>query len=224
MMGYQKVAIAATAAFTSLGVSHAADIPLYPTGPAEDSSFVRFINTTDTPLELQAEGSKTRLALTIAKPDSGFLPVAAGKPVTGQLIRGTQKVGIDVTVKPGEFATVLGMSANGSALTTRVIRESPDDFNALKSSVAFYNVAPECKQAGLHAAGRDVSIFKDVPTGQAARRLINPISMAVQLICEGKPVGAPLSLGTLIAGQRYTVFALPSTKGTRLLAATDTVR
>ena len=224
MMRYQRAAIAATAVFASLGVSYAADIPLYPTGPAEDSSYVRFINTTDTPLELQAEGSKTKLALTLAKPDSGFLPVAAGKPVKGQLIRGTQKVDINVTVKPGEFATVLGVSTNGSTLTTRVVRESPDDFNALKSSVAFYNVAPDCKQAGLHAAGRDVSIFKDVPVDQAARRLINPISMSVQLVCEGKPVGAPLSLGTLIAGQRYTVFALPSVNGTRLLAATDTVR
>lgn len=205
-------------------VAHAADIPLYPTGPAEDSSYVRFINLTEGTIEVQASGSKTSLTLTAAKPDSGFLPVAAGKPVKGQWVRGSQKADINVVVKPGEFATVLGISASAAALSTQVIRESPDDFNALKSSLAFYNVAADCKQAALKAAGRDVGIFKDVAAGQVARRLINPVAMSVQLVCAGKATGDPLDLGTLAAGQRYSVFASPTAKGIRLSAATDIVR
>ncbi len=185
---------------------------------------MRFINLTDGTIELQASGSKTSLALTTAKPDSGFLPVAAGKPVKGQLIRGSQKTDINVVVKPGEFATVLGIPAGAAALGTQIVRESPDDFNALKSSLAFYNVAADCRQAGLKAAGRDVSIFKDVATGQVTRRLINPVAMSVQLVCAGKATGEPLDLGTLAAGQRYSVFASPAAKGIRLSATTDTVR
>jgi hypothetical protein len=222
MKSMPGIAMAAVLGAVSM-TAHAADIPLYPSGPAEDSSFVRFINTTDAPIELKASGSKTTLALTPAKPDSGFMPVAAGKPVKGQLVRGSQQADVDVTVKPGEFATVLGLSSATGALTTQVVRESPDDFNALKASLAFYNIAPDCKQAGLQAAGRNVAIFSDVPTGQAKRRLINPVSMSVQLMCAGKASGAPLAIGMLVAGQRYSVFASPSAKGPHLSVATDTV-
>ena len=50
-------------AFSAL--SNAADIPLYPTGPSADSSFVRFINGTDAALELTAAGSQAKVQLDV---------------------------------------------------------------------------------------------------------------------------------------------------------------
>ncbi|WP_299008827.1 DUF1467 family protein, partial [uncultured Caulobacter sp.] len=45
-----------------LGQALAAEIPLYPTGPSEDSAFLRFFNAGETPLELNAaNGASLRL-------------------------------------------------------------------------------------------------------------------------------------------------------------------
>jgi hypothetical protein len=201
--------------------AHAADIPLYPTGPAEDSSFVRFVNTGSTPLSLEASGSKASLSLPPAKPASDFQPVSANKPLVGSFTSGSQRAPVDVTVKPGEFVTVFGLFSAKGELTTKVVRELPEDFNALRASLAFYNLDGTCGQAGLKAAGRDVDVFTDVPMGTAKRRFVNPVALSVQLVCGGKPQGAPLALGTLAPGQRYSVFAVPATGGTRTFVTND---
>lgn len=202
-------------------VAHAADIPLYPTGPAEDSSFVRFVNTGNTTISLEATGSKTTLPLLPTKPASDFQPVAANKALVGTFISGSQRAPIDVTVKPGEFVTVFALLSAKGELSAKVVRELPEDFNALRASLAFYNLDSGCAQAGLKAAGRDVDVFTDVPTGVAKRRFVNPVALSVQLVCAGKPQGAPLALGTLAPGQRYSVFAVPAAGGTRTFVTND---
>jgi hypothetical protein len=202
-------------------VADAADIPLYPTGPAEDSSFVRFVNTGSTAMSLEAAGSKAQIVLPPAKPASDFQPVAANKPLVGAFTSGGQRAPIDVTVKPGEFVTVFGLVSAKGELSTKVVRELPEDFNALRASLAFYNLDGGCAQAGLKAAGRDVDVFTDVATGTAKRRFVNPVALSVQLVCAGKPQGAPLALGTLAPGQRYSVFAVPATGGTRAFVTND---
>ncbi|GAA0509196.1 alginate O-acetyltransferase AlgF [Pigmentiphaga sp. GD03639] len=197
--------------------AHAAGIPLYPTGPAEDSAFVRFVNATAGPLEVQAAGTSATLALPADKPASGFMPVAASKPVKGTLAGGGQSLPVSVTVKPGEFATVVALDKKA----TVVIKESPDDFNAMRASLALYNADPACRQAGLRTAGRNIGIFENVGQGQTKRRLINPVAVSVELTCDGKPQGAARDLGALEAGQRYTVLVVPGPQGPRTLFAND---
>lgn len=209
--------IAALAASLPALATQAAEIPLYPTGPAEDSAFVRFVNATDGALEIQAAGSQARLSLPTDKPASGFMPVAANKPVKGTLVGASQRTDVAVTVKPSEFATVIALGKNANL----VIKESPDDFNAMRASLALYNADPACRQAGLRTSGRNVGIFDGVAPGQAKRRLINPVAVTVELTCGGKPQGAPRELGALEAGQRYTVLAIPGAQGTRTLFAND---
>jgi hypothetical protein len=208
-----------------LAAVQAADIPLYPTGPSEDSSFVRFVNTSELPLSLEAAGSKASLALPPAKPASDFQPVAANKALVGSLVAGSQRVPVDVTVKPGEFVSVFGLVSPKGELSVKVVRELPEDFNALRASLAFYNLDGACAQAGLKAAGRDVDVFTDVftdvPNGVAKRRFVNPVALSVQLVCAGKPQGAPLALGTLAPGQRYSVFAVPAAGGARTIFTND---
>ncbi|MEL7557323.1 alginate O-acetyltransferase AlgF [Stutzerimonas chloritidismutans] len=201
----------------------AASIPLYPTGPSEDSAFLRFVNASSGTLELVAAGSGATLALDGDSAASNFLVVPAGKPVQGTLTRGKQQHALDVTVEPGEFVTVVGLAGPGEAMEVRVVREQADDFSALKASLAFYNLDGSCENATLNAAGRDVAIFKAVELDGFQRRLINPLNLSVQLLCGGQPVGEPLALGQLEAGERYSVMLAPSANGSRLFQARDTV-
>jgi hypothetical protein len=207
--------------FALLPVSllQAAEIPLYPTGPSEDSAFLRFFNAGDTALELSAEnGASLRLEGDVRASD--FLTVPAGKPIKGSLKQGEAQQALDISVAPGEFASVVGI-ATEQGLNLVTVREVPDDFNALKASLAFYSLDASCANAGLQAAGRNVDIFKDVANGALQRRSINPLSLSVQLRCAGASVGEPLALGELAAGQRYTLFLVPSAQGPRLFQALD---
>jgi hypothetical protein len=205
----------------ALGTIQAAEIPLYPTGPSEDAAFLRFVNAGEAALELTAAGSGASLRLEGEKIVSDFLSVPAGKPVKGSLSLGGQQQALNLSVAPGEFATVVGIPVAGQGFELVTLREQPDDFNALKASLAFYSLDASCADAGLQAAGRNVDIFKNVANGSLVRRSINPVNLSVQLRCAGASVGEPLALGDLAAGQRYTLFLVPSAQGPRLFQALD---
>lgn len=146
----------------------------------------------------------------------------AGKPIKGTLALAGLQQALDVSVQPGEFATVVGVP-DGNALRLVTVREQPDDFNALKASLAFYSLDANCTQPSLRSASGNVAIFKDVADGTAQRRSINPLKLAVQLTCGGAPRGDALDLGQLAAGQRYTVLLAPGAQGPRLYQAQDTL-
>jgi len=206
---------------TGLAVAQAADIPLYPTGPSEDSAFLRFVNASEAALQLTAAGSGGSLRLEGEQRVSDFLTVPAGKAVQGLLSVAEQQYELDVTVAPGEFASVVAIAQADQPLQVLTVREQPDDFNALKASLAFYSLDAQCVDAGLQVAGRNVDIFKAVANGSLQRRSINPLNLSVQLRCAGAAVGEPLALGELAAGQRYTLFLVPSAQGPRLFQALD---
>lgn len=203
-------------------LSHAADIPLYPTGPSADSSFVRFINGTDASLELTAAGSKAKVQLDAKTPNTAFYPVRAKSDIKGQFTQVQNKSDISTSVKAGEFVSVIAL-VDGAKLKHLTIGEEPEDFNALKVSLAFYNVSTTCANAGLQVVGRDVMLFEKLGVNALTRRLINPVKISVQLRCDGKPTGVPLDLGELIAGERYSVFAVPAASTTRIFIASDAV-
>lgn len=205
-------------------ISHGQEIPLYETGPSEDSAFIRFVNSTDAALVVKAEGSKTSLPLDAGKPASNFLPVPAKRALKGQFVQGDAHAPTETTVEPGEFATVIALPAGKGGLAVQTIRETPDDFNALKASVGLYNLAPACADATVKAAGRNVTLFSGVAVGEPSKRLqINPVPLSVQLFCAGRETGEPVSLGTLEAGERYTLFLVPAGDESRLFHAVDAV-
>jgi len=204
-------------------ITQAADIPLYPTGPSQDSAFVRFINGTDTNLSVVAGETKAKVSLNVNDPASKYYPVASKVKITGEFSDGKVSSPIALNVKPGEFATVVAL-ANGSNLKQAIVKEQPDDFNALKSSLALYNLSSTgCASAGLLVVDRSVSLFEKVQSGTLQRRLINPVSLSVQLTCNAKPIGKALDLGLLQAGQRYSIFAVPAMDSARIFFATDTI-
>ncbi|MEI6146939.1 MAG: alginate O-acetyltransferase AlgF [Methylococcales bacterium] len=204
-------------------LAHAADIALYPTGPSQDSAFVRFINGMDENLSVVAGETKAKIALSVNEPASKYYPVGSKAKITGEFSNGKVSSPISLTVKPSEFATVVAL-ANGSNLKQVIVKEQPDDFNALKSSLALYNLSfAGCPSAGLLVVDRAVSLFEKVKDGTLQRRLINPVSLSVQLTCNAKPVGKVLDLGPLQAGQRYSVFAVPAKDSPRIFFAVDTI-
>lgn len=202
----------------------ARDIPLYETGPAEDAAFIRFVNGSNKPMAVVGAQGRPPLELPSSQPVSDYLPVAANRPLKGDFTQEQARASSETTVKPGEFVTVIGLNDSNGALTTRTLREAPEDFNALKASLAAYNLSHQCPNAGIQVAGRNLAIFKAIaPDSVSERRMINPVSLSVQLTCDDKPVGEPVALGPLEAAGRYTLFLLPSDDGTRLVPATDTM-
>ena len=214
--------VAACLVFSLSGLSHAADIPLYPTGPSADSSFVRFINATDVPLELTAAGSQARIKLDDTQPATSFYPVAAKADIKGRFTSAQAKTDVSVKVKPGEFVSVIALS-NGTTLKQLIVGEEPDDFNALKASLAFVNASDSCAKAGLQVVGRTVMLFENVVPEKLVRRSINPVKISVQLLCDGQPTGTVLNLRELEPGERYSVFAVPSANSARIFLASDSV-
>lgn len=200
----------------------AAEMPLYPTGPDEDSSFIRFLNAGSRPIVVTSGKAKTTLGTD--RPSTGYLPVAGGSKISGQLsLQGAKPKAVALQLAPGEFVTVVAIPGVDT-LSTPLLREQPDDFNALKASLGFADLsAGACRQPGLQVAGRNVLLFEHASPGKVQRRLINPVALKVQLICAGKPQGLPLDLGRLQAGERYSVIVTPSGTGPKLMFANDQV-
>jgi len=212
-----------TALMSLAAQSQAADIPLYDTGPSQDAAFVRFVNARSGALEVKAVGgSQSTTTLQASQPTSPFYSVRGNATIKGIFKTGSLQSDIALKVKPGEFATVVAMPG-GAVIQQTVLRESPDDFNALKVSLALYNLDAQCAGAGLNVLGRDAALFDNVATGTLQRRVLNPVSVSVQLLCKGQVTPAKLALGNLQAGQRYSVFVMPDGVGTKLLIASDSV-
>jgi len=198
----------------------AADIPLYPTGPPEDSAFIRFVNGTTQSLQVVAYKGQSRLTLDAGQPVSPFYPVTASGTIKGTLSSGKHQLPIRVKAQPGEFVTVVALP-DVTGIRQVSVHDRPDDFNGLKASLGFFNLDGSCIDARLRPAGRNVDLFKGVGQGHLQRHSINPVKLSLQLLCAGVNAGPALDLGGLEAGERYSVFLLPSSSGPRLLAATD---
>jgi len=209
-------------AVTSLS-AQAVEIPLYSTGPGQDAAFVRFVNARSGSMDVKAGGgSQSGTTLQPGQPASPFYPVQGNASVKGFFKNTSLQSDIALKVKPGEFATVVAMPG-GAVIKQTVLRESPDDFNALKASLALYNLDAQCAAAGLNVVGRSASLFENVAAGSLQRRALNPVSISVQLLCKGKVTPATLALGALEPGQRYSVFVIPEGKGSKLFMASDAV-
>ncbi|MEI2414860.1 alginate O-acetyltransferase AlgF [Orrella sp. JC864] len=223
MMRFPTLGALLGAAALCAGAAQAAEPALYETGPAQDSSFIRFIDAGAQGLEVTARGSQARLTLDSGQPASPFMAVGAGKPVQGSLRSGQDSREVSVSVEPGQFVSVIATRAPQGGLETVVLHEQPDDFNALRASVAFYNLDAQCPEAALQVAGRDARLFENVAHGQAVRRQVNPVALSLQALCGGQPSGEPLQMGTLAAGERYTVILARQDGGARLFHVIDSL-
>lgn len=200
----------------------AVDIPLYPTGPAQDAAFLRFADGLDQALKVTASDSASALELDAQRRVSDYQMVPGGTELRGTLTVGDEQAPIKLKLEPGEFVTVIGVRDQGR-LVPLLLRETPEDFSAVKASVAFYNRDTQCQPADVRVAGRTVDLFQGVAADGHARRQVNPVGLRVQLLCAGQPAGDPLDLGVLEAGERYTLLLVSGDAAPRFFYVKDAV-
>ncbi|MDD2809229.1 alginate O-acetyltransferase AlgF [Rhodoferax sp.] len=193
----------------ALVAAHAsAETQLYETGPSADSSFVRFLNGNAEPVTITNGAAQLVLGRGAEARVSKFLPVKGGASLSAHAQLGSQKLPLQVVAQPSEFVTMAVFGKDASARTV-LLREKPDDFNAMRASVALLNLDEKCTSASLLASPKNTLILDAVAPTQVKRRLVNPVKLSVQVNCNGKPVGAVLDMAQLQAGERYSVFVLP---------------
>ncbi|MFZ6656996.1 cell division protein FtsQ [Undibacterium sp. TJN19] len=198
----------------------AADNPLYETGPSQDSSFVRFLNASDDKASVINGTAKVALGVQGDARVSRFYPVKAGAKLAANVQVGAAKLMVEVVAKPGEFVTVAIVS-KGAGIEAVVVKDTPTDFNASRSSVAFMSLDASCDAASLSGGAKNTMIFEAVKPATLQRRLVNPVSLEVQANCDGKDAGKGVNLGQLQAGERYSVIVMPGKKGRQTFFVRD---
>lgn len=211
----------ALAALASLSVPCAhAEPQLYETGPAQDSSFVRFLNAGDSQASIVNGAARVVLGTQNQARVSRFYPVKAGSKLSASAQAGNVKLAVEVVAKPGEFITIAIVN-KGAALESLLVRETPDDFNAMRASLALLNLDASCSAAGLAGGAKNARIFEGVKPATLQRRLVNPVSLSVQADCAGQAAGKAVDMAQLQAGERYSVFMLPGKNGRQVFFVRD---
>ncbi|WP_133251465.1 hypothetical protein [Zavarzinia aquatilis] len=193
--------------------ARAEEIRLYPTGPGVISGYVRFLDAAAAPVSVSTGPASLSLG------DGGdnligrfqAVPARAAQRATLTAPGGSSVV--EVTVEPDEFVTI-AILADGKSL---VIRDKPQDFNALKADIAFLNADPACVDAKLRAGVKKVVVFDKIAPGGIARRLVNPAAAVVEAACGDVDIAGPLDLGTLEPAGRYSIVIVPDGAGGRRL-------
>lgn len=224
-------ALAALAPFAPCAIGAAPR--LYDTGPAQDLALVRFVNAGTQPLTVKSGGNGGASASLVVAPDApvtDYQPARSDAPVTGQWQLAGRTLPISLRVKAGGSASAVAWADESGQLAGASFIEAPPQFDPQRASLAFYNADARCTAAALAAAssGTDrtagVAIFENQAALAIARRAVNPVKLAVQARCNGQPVEGTLDLGSLQAGQRYSVFLVPAGKNhSRLIGLQDRV-
>jgi alginate O-acetyltransferase complex protein AlgF len=193
--------------FICLSGSAVAEPQLYETGPSEESSYIRFVNATDTNMAIASSGSSAKVELNAqAQRVSRFYPVKSGTKLSANIQGDGRQVSVSVVGKPWEYITIAILPNGATKIKTMLIKETPDDFNAMRSSVALFNLDSTCNAAVMQGGAKNSTILEGVKPFTVQRRLINPVRLSVTAGCGGQ--GAAVDFAQLQAGERYSVFLL----------------
>jgi alginate O-acetyltransferase complex protein AlgF len=213
-------ALCALGPFSSTGAAPR----LYDTGPAQDLALVRFVNAGAQPLVVQSAGGSASLTVPPIAPVTDYQAARSDTPVTGQWQLANQKLAISLRVKAGGSASTVAWTDESGKLAGTSFTEAPATFDPVRASLAFYNADPRCTAASLASSPANVPIFNQQAASASARRAVNPVKLVVQASCNGQRVDATVDLGSLQAGQRYSVFLVPAGKNaSRLIGLQDRV-
>lgn len=197
---------------------------LYDTGPSQDLALVRFVNAGSNALTVQSGGpAKASVVVQPSAPITDYQPARSDAPVTGHWKSGQQQKAITLRVPSGGSASAVAWQGANGEIAGTSFTEPPPTFDPLRASLAFYNADARCTAAGLSAASGNAAIFENQAALASARRAVNPVKLAVHATCNGQPVDGTVDLGSLQAGQRYSVFLVPAGKGSRLMGLQDRI-
>lgn len=197
-----------------------ADGRLYPSGPPNGVAYIRFVNLAASEVTITSPAAKIAIPADDAHRVGEFDPVTPGVALTGSAQLGEATKPINVTLAANEFVTV-AVVPEGDGIALALFRETPSDFNALKSSLGLFNADKECAKAQLVAGDQHQSVIDDVAPGKIGRRLVNPVNVALGVACGDPAKTVPAQLGQLNAGDRYSVFVVAGKAGPQIVAQRD---
>lgn len=213
-------ALLAALAAAQPGPTFAAEGRLYPSGPPNGVAYLRFVNLTPGQVTITSPAAKIALSADDAHSVGEFDPVTPGVALTGSAQLGEATKPINVTLAANEFATV-AVTADGDGIVVNVFRETPSDFNAMKSSLALFNADNNCAKAELVAGDQHQSVIPDVQPGALGRRSVNPVNVALAVTCGDAAQVTLAKLGQLNAGDRYSIFVVAGKAGPEIVGARD---
>jgi alginate O-acetyltransferase complex protein AlgF len=223
-MPYSLTRVLGTLALAALavvaGAALAADGRLYPSGPPNGVAYLRFVNLAPAEATIVSPAAKIAIPADDAHRIREFDPVTPGVSLTGSAQLGEATKPINVTLQPNEFVTI-AVTGSADALSVTMLRETPSDFNALKSSLGLFNLDQSCASAQLLAGDQHLAVVADVAPGTVGRRLVNPVDVALAVSCGDPAQAVPAKLGGLVAGDRYSVFVVGSGSGRQVVAQRD---
>lgn len=183
-----------------------AEPQLYPTGPKDVLSYVRFVNATDSVLTIPA--IKTELSTKAEGRVSSFFSVKAGAKQTTTLQVNGKKVSVDVLGKPWEYITVVMLPKGANQFETSVVRETTEDFNASKASLGIFNLDVKCDAATLQDSLKRATKFADIKPFTLQRYLVSPVKLNANLVCGGQSASTPVDFPPMQSGESYSVFLM----------------
>ena len=211
---------AAVALIALAGRTFAADGRLYPSGPPNGVAYLRFVNLAPADVTIVSPAAKITIPADDAHRIGEFDPVTPGVALTGSAQLGEATKPINVTLQQNEFVTV-AVTGSADALSVILLRETPSDFNALKSSLGLFNLDQSCANAQLQAGDQHLAVVADVAPGAVGRRMVNPVDVGLAVSCGDPSQTVPVKLGALVAADRYSVFVVGSGSGRQVVAQRD---
>jgi len=216
--------VAAVAFCTGLAAMHpgsaGAAERLYPSGPPNGVAYLRFVNLAPHEVTITSPAAKIAIPADDQHRVGEFDPVTPGGALTGSAQLGEATKPINVTLAANEFVTVAVVDG-ADGLSILLFRETPSDFNALKSSLALFNADKACGKAQLVAGDNHQPVIADVAAAAVGRRLVNPVNAELAVSCGDPAQAAPAKLGQLAAGDRYSVFVVAGPSGPQAVAQRD---
>jgi hypothetical protein len=207
-------------ALLAFATSAAAETALYETGPSEESAYVRFVNALKKDMAVVSANGSAKISLNTRGNGriSRFYRVKAGAQLSSTIEAGGHKLPVEVVGKPWEYITVAALPDGSAGIKVMLIRETPDDFNAMRASLALFNLDPGCKKANMRGGAKNVAILSDIEPFAVQRRLVNPVKLSAGIACSGQ-ADAHVEVPQLQAGERYSAFLFAP--GIQPLIATD---
>jgi hypothetical protein len=187
-----------------------AEPQLYETGPSEESSYVRFVNASEKSITVVSSNGSAKIELSAQSRSSRFFPVKAGSKLNANIQTEGKKIAAQVTGKAWEYITIAVLPDATGQIKSVLIRETPEDFNATRSSLALFNLDEKCSLATMQGGAKNVAILEDAKPFSVKRRLVNPVKLAATVVCAGQSGDSSVDLSQLQAGERYSIFLIPS--------------
>ncbi|MEI7455685.1 MAG: hypothetical protein WCK93_03085 [Nitrosomonadales bacterium] len=190
-----------------LSAAAVAEPQLYETGPSEESSFVRFVNATDTEVTIATAKGKEKVLGT--KPDARvtrFFKIKSGAKLSATIQGSGAHVAVDVVGKPWEFITVAVLPSGAKQIKTSLLRETPSEFSGTRASLALLNLDAKCSSANLSIVEKNATASYEVKPLAMQRHLTGSDKQPGAINCSGSATAVDLS--GLESGSRYSLFLL----------------